>query len=44
LFITSILSARKAWRIVHHIRPFTLGDEIASLVFGQAFARGPGFP
>jgi len=26
---------------VHHIRPFLACDEFASLVFGQAFARGP---
>ena len=26
---------------MHHIRQFLFGDEIASLVFGQAFARGP---
>jgi len=25
---------------VHHIRPFLACDEVASLVFGQAFARG----
>ena len=29
---------------MHYIRPFLACDEIVSLVFGQAFARGPGFP
>jgi hypothetical protein len=31
-------------QVVHYIRFLPLGDEVASLVFGQAFARGPGFP
>jgi hypothetical protein len=30
--------------VVHHIRTLLACDEIARFVFGQAFARGPGFP
>jgi hypothetical protein len=35
---------QKGKKIVHYIRFFQPGDEVASFVFGQAFARGPGFP
>ncbi len=40
MFISSICSARKASRVVHHIRALPVGDEVSGPVLGQSGHHG----